>query len=183
MVQALCCGHVAFSRNCHVSRGSQPLRDCSLEWEVSALPPQSPCSGQVALAPSLQQAITEPVKSGGGGGGGLPAAWPPRLDPFPASLPQYMIQLQDDPRATQYNDETQAGAPKGRLGFRGPWHGWTAWPGALPACSFLPLVLSSLFTARHSPLSVTSSWTQASVSWQVGTEPNSFLISLIPGVL
>lgn len=41
-------------------RGSQPLRDCSLEWEVSALPPQSPCSGQVALAPSLQQAITEP---------------------------------------------------------------------------------------------------------------------------
>nr|XP_058914331.1 uncharacterized protein LOC131753254 [Kogia breviceps] len=158
-----CRSHVELSRAA-TSRGPQPWED-SASWRgASALPSRSPSACAAAPAPDVRHG--PPANRAGSEG-----AWPPLWAPFPSPFLGSGVQLQDVQRAAPHGDETQAGASKGRLELRGPWHraGVTAprgsrasWPCSLPACSFLPLALSSLRLAPHFPLSVTSPWTPAS---------------------
>lgn len=129
IVQALCCGHVAFSRTVTSQRLSAIERllpgvgGLSL---ASTVPLQWPSGSSSLTAAGHHRAW---VKSGRRG---LPAAWPPRLDPFPCPPPS----VHDSSfRMTSGQPNTMTrpkqGLPKADLGFVGL--GTAGLPGPAPS--------------------------------------------------
>ena len=180
IVQALCCRHIAFSRTVTSQRLSaigKLLPGVGGLSLASTVPPRWP-NGSSPLTAAGHHSLGEV-----GVGGCLPAPWPPRLDPFPclpSSAHDFSFRMTSRQPSTM--TRPKQGLPKADLSSVGL--GTAGLPGPVPSQPVVSFLwFCTLFTARHSPLSVTSSWTQASVSWQMGMKPNSFVISLIPGVL